>query len=49
MEIDKREKSYRMIKMGDTRDYLDSICDNCDHIDECDWDSPEECPYSDFG
>jgi len=36
--------------MGDTREYLESICDSCDFIDECEWDySPEECPHSNFG
>jgi len=36
--------------MGDTLEYLESICDSCDFIDECKWDySPEECPHSNFG
>jgi hypothetical protein len=35
--------------MGDTLEYLESICENCEHNFECEWDGPEECPYSDFG
>lgn len=34
--------------MGDTLEYLESICDGCEFIDECEWDSPEECPHSNF-
>ena len=34
--------------MGDTLEYLESICHGCDYEFECEWDSPEECPHSNF-
>lgn len=34
--------------MGDTLEYLESICDDCEFIDVCKWDGPEDCPHSDF-
>ena len=34
--------------MGDTLEYLESICDECKFIDVCKWDSPEDCFHSNF-
>lgn len=36
--------------MGDTLEYLESICENCEYYgtEKCIWDSPEECPHGDF-
>ena len=34
--------------MGDTLEYLESICADCEFIDGCNWDGPEDCPHSDF-
>ena len=35
--------------MGDTLEYLESICEGCELYFECEWDGPEDCPHSNFG
>lgn len=35
--------------MGETLEFLESICEGCDYYLNCEWDyNPEECPHADF-
>lgn len=35
--------------MGETLEFLESICEGCDYYLICKWDyNPEECPHADF-